>query len=171
MDFSGKLPGFQSTPPHGGDEATRASKQTSSNFNPRPLTGATVDVRAMALSESISIHAPSRGRRSSCSPAYPFQPISIHAPSRGRQWHFSHWFQYEEISIHAPSRGRQLTSWKNNKVGHFNPRPLTGATQDSVLETPEVRISIHAPSRGRPLPSVLDIEALIFQSTPPHGGD
>ena len=76
--------------------------------------------------------------------------ISIHAPSRGRLFS-CFWPVFRlSISIHAPSRGRLY----GVKIGQY-------ASQ----------ISIHAPSRGR-LSSVHAILSLIiFQSTPPHGGD
>ena len=54
---------------------------------------------------------------------------------------------------------------------YFNPRPLAGATLKQFLPTPVSLISIHAPSRGRRAMPLAPRVFMIFQSTPPRGGD
>ena len=53
---------FQSTPPHGGDRIRSSPVSALTNFNPRPLTGATRPWPPWCPWMLISIHAPSRGR-------------------------------------------------------------------------------------------------------------
>ena len=53
----------------------------------------------------------------------------------------------------------------------FNPRPLAGATFRPGVLGRDSYISIHAPLRGRLSRSPTDYEQLLFQSTPPCGGD
>ena len=93
--------------------------------------GSDITASYNALTDAISIHAPSRERRfSSCSCCWSseyFNPrslagataaragknhvihISIHAPSRERQRRWRRERRCEDISIHAPSRERQAT--------------------------------------------------------------
>ena len=119
---------FQSTPPRGGDQ----------------------DAVSKAAFAGISIHAPSRGRRSMLSVAV-WLPVFQSTPPRGG-----------DVWQCLDDTGRI----------HFNPRPLAGATYhlysaplaDPFQSTPprggdpllvlrltlSKTISIHAPSRGRP---------------------
>ena len=53
----------------------------------------------------------------------------------------------------------------------FNPRPHTGATLRLLLGEWWEDISIHAPSRGRRRSLMIDDTDILFQSTPPRGGD
>ena len=55
---------FQSTLPHGSDLRFSGFISTPSYFNPRSLTGATCSYIFVVLRTQISIHAPSRERRS-----------------------------------------------------------------------------------------------------------
>ena len=54
---------FQSTLPHGSDFLLWRAIGRPSNFNPRSLTGATVSITDTEVKTVISIHAPSRERR------------------------------------------------------------------------------------------------------------
>ena len=142
---------FQSTPPRGGE---RAAKVNSSHIG------------------QVSIHAPARGRTSSVL-AHPRKPmVSIHAPARGRT--------------------RRKTDVRYNR-DRFNPRPRAGANQVRSAGRCSSSVSIHAPARGRttrgrvlPTTRMVSIHApargrtycfhrsgfaLLFQSTPPRGGE
>ena len=124
--------------------------QDNQNFNPRSLAGATTGAYcSIPYVTAISIHAPSRERRSirlflgrntdfnprSLAGAtfqimvnQPSTPISIHAPSRERHICTPRGLVILAISIHAPSRERPmkcLLSWRGK---YFNPRSLAGAT-------------------------------------------
>ena len=108
-------------------------------------------------------------------PASPIQGggrISIHAPLRGRLGHCRQDSLEAGISIHAPLRGRpQGEKGGSQWLCDFNPRPLAGATGGKDLQAHEVYISIHAPLRGRRKAGRSRASLLIFQSTPPCGGD
>ena len=118
---------FQSTPPHGGDRLVHIWLQGLRDFNPRPLTGATLAPIADFMDWPISIHAPSRGR--------------LGTP-KGQNG----FFQFQS----TPPHGGDLTSWAFPwRTYNFNPRPLTGATLASGGYGLKEGISIHAPSRGR----------------------
>ena len=54
---------FQSTPPRGGDRWPQRRPQSRRYFNPRPLAGATSVQGSEGFVQTISIHAPSRGRQ------------------------------------------------------------------------------------------------------------
>ena len=54
---------------------------------------------------------------------------------------------------------------------HFNPRPLAGATGSVPAPCGHSPISIHAPLRGRPICFATVAKDMVFQSTPPCGGD
>ena len=53
----------------------------------------------------------------------------------------------------------------------FNPRPLAGATGDVAIVLVNGNISIHAPLRGRLAGALFLVAGIVFQSTPPCGGD
>ena len=75
--------------------------------------------------------------------------ISIHAPLRGRLPAVLKALDVGGISIHAPLRGRRDTEGFLESCKYFNPRPLAGATRSLTSNF---------------LP-------ILFQSTPPCGGD
>ena len=75
---------FQSTLPHGSDPAQHLISLYRSNFNPRSLTGATIDWTTADNQDVISIHAPSRERPVTVKGDDGDGRISIHAPSRER---------------------------------------------------------------------------------------
>ena len=127
-------------------------------------------------------------------PIIPEPAISIHAPSRERRTTFISTFyklQFQStlprgsddfpdksrkdtklISIHAPSRERRSCSFSPLWITtYFNPRSLAGATLSSALQANVARISIHAPSRERLHDLGVGDFVLIFQSTLPRGSD
>ena len=53
----------------------------------------------------------------------------------------------------------------------FNPRPRAGANEAKVIYVGDTRVSIHAPARGRTLHALPPPPSLLFQSTPPRGGE
>ena len=118
------------------------------HFNPRPLAGATMIQKIYKMQP-------------------PFQstpPCGGDALPRNFQWDAC-------ISIHAPLRGRPaFPRWKRLSM-YFNPRPLAGATDEQGNGRARLAISIHAPLRGRPFEVADPVSRLIFQSTPPCGGD
>ena len=56
-------------------------------------------------------------------------------------------------------------------MSHFNPRPRMGATAYAAENIIGWEISIHAPVWGRPFPIFVPAAFVLFQSTPPYGGD
>ena len=126
---------FQSTLPRGSERQRRPKILLRRHFNPRSLAGARSSTALLRQTMTISIHAPSRERRSSADTdnnVNHFNPrslagatsenivgyfarfISIHAPSRERVGFILFLRTLIEISIHAPSRERVLSlrSWK-----------------------------------------------------------
>ena len=69
-------------------------------------------------------------------------------------------------------RGRRQTQSRKQLLHqNFNPRPHAGATDDQDVFQVYFFISIHAPMRGRPWSITYTGLQVIFQSTPPCGGD
>ena len=154
-----------------GRHGTARSEPISSNFNPRPLAGATPIVRMVGGEVRISIHAPLRGRPDAIdkisrverfqstppcggdlpvvfamSPAAIFQSTP---PCGGDQLRGAVTGRSIEISIHAPLRGRLQDRRTGIPAPDFNPRPLAGATAGHCSDHRAASISIHAPLRGR----------------------
>ena len=100
----------------------------SEHFNPRSLAGATAYHQKPWPEDTISIHAPSRERRTAANKSACNCAISIHAPSRERHITLGVGVLPNIISIHAPSRERPI---------------------GKVLICASIGISIHAPSRER----------------------
>ena len=118
---------FQSTPPCGGDGLFTKGSQK----------------------ETISIHAPLRGRHPKRSRLDPGGRISIHAPLRGRPWGQLP-REPPPLFQSTPPCGGDSTSLRLKRMQpDFNPRPLAGATMPGTSATSITR----------------------FQSTPPCGGD
>ena len=140
---------FQSTPPYGGDHSLCPFSKFSSDFNPRPHTGATVNGLFHAINQLISIHAPIRGRPMTVLPT-PRPPYFNPRPHTGAT---------SNVFLDSAAQG------------DFNPRPHTGATASFTWGVPSHVISIHAPIRGRLLFQVRCLISWGFQSTPPYGGD
>ncbi len=82
-----KANAFQSTLPRGSDRLPRLCQQIQTDFNPRSLAGATLMSQFNVLLSRISIHAPSRERRTPLFCNALNTAISIHAPSRERRRH------------------------------------------------------------------------------------
>ena len=140
---------FQSTPPCGGDQGSRRGPGAVPDFNPRPLAGATGGFRLFILAVQISIHAPLRGRR---------RPRKARKPC-------------PEFQSTPPCGGDIYSPPSDLASSYFNPRPLAGATGWLWLLDHFCRISIHAPLRGRPVGVLAKLSCILFQSTPPCGGD
>ncbi len=140
---------FQSTLPCGSDKYQPWSNNSSTDFNPRSLAGATCILAFCSIG---------------CG-------ISIHAPLRERQRHLQNEPQCAFISIHAPLRERLSTELFTQNIINFNPRSLAGATEHlakkavarifqstlpcgsdishSSAKVWSASISIHAPLRER----------------------
>ena len=140
-------------------------------FNPRSLTGATISGTKFKTLIGISIHAPLRerlrfGRRHEQKSA--FQSTLPYGSDEGKPVCDEH----PEISIHAPLRERLFIDRNIDVLGrNFNPRSLTGATQNNPYKFPIKKISIHAPLRERPLRHLQPTQRQAFQSTLPYGSD
>ena len=97
-------------------------------FNPRSLTGATLQKISYLLSVSIFQSTLPHGSDYNYQHRYQWSMISIHAPSRERLCMLTRSSCIAAISIHAPSRERPGNSIPRQTIIHFNPRSLTGAT-------------------------------------------
>ena len=139
---------FQSTPPCGGDRNCAPGLPGSRYFNPRPLAGATMDVKHEAVLKIFQSTPPCGGDVFGPK-AVPFQTNFNPRPLAGATIDYGNQAGVTLISIHAPLRGRRAADFQRCNRRNFNPRPLAGATQ----ATGQVS------SRQ------------IFQSTPPCGGD
>ena len=160
---------FQSTPPRRGDCRARRGPHRRRRFNPRPREGATSQPRHAIELDSVSIHAPAKGRRvgdwhrrSRFQSTPPRRgdgtdlqrrcDVSIHAPAKGRQPSMRPYRPWRTRFNPRPREGataRPGRSWRSQSDG-FNPRPREGATSDA-------RRTIVALAE--------------FQSTPPRRGD
>ena len=119
------------------------------NFNPRPHTGATQAQAQQQALAVISIHAPIRGRPR---PRHSSRPLPL--------------FQST-----PPYGGDPRPPVRLKPLSNFNPRPYTGATDGRFRHHAFPSISIHAPIRGRHILLSMRKAEIIFQSTPPYGGD
>ena len=124
-------------------------RQERQHFNPRSLTGATLQILELPVQYFISIHAPSRERLVSPTFALVGSPFQSTLPNGSDQVIAVIMLPAWLISIHAPSRERRLSPAKVRRCAVFNPRSLTGAT-------------------GAPPAQPFDV---VFQSTLPHGSD
>ena len=120
---------FQSTLPHGSDVLYAGGPETGFDFNPRSLTGATIDnqirVRVgefqSTLPHGSDRYQVIRGRRQAS--------ISIHAPSRerlSRPQPTSQLLRFQSTLPHGSDRPYHRTA---AHCQYFNPRSLTGATK------------------------------------------
>ena len=171
---------------------THSSSYYCKNFNPRSLAGATAASLACSRSCIFQSKLP-RGSDYGRNTADAATAISIHAPSRERRSASASLIMVSvfqstlprgsdaatrlsnslppSISIHAPSRERLSTAWLMLTSSNFNPRSLAGATGIDIAAGDMDFISIHAPSRERLRYGKLPNVALKFQSTLPRGSD
>ena len=140
-------------------------------FNPRSLTGATHFAVDMPNFDAISIHAPSRER---------LVKTTAKALATRFQSTLPHGSDVPVILMiftTADFNPRSLTGATQDGCrthpGHsdFNPRSLTGATTPRNLCIGLSVISIHAPSRERRILLLICPILTLFQSTLPHGSD
>ena len=141
---------------------------------------------------SVSIHAPARGRRSTCRgcprqgcfdprpregatasrpgrPARP--PVSIHAPARGRR-HFACRVTIRCGFRSTPPRGGDIRVGRHRVIGvKFRSTPPRGGDRRRAPRHGRARVSIHAPARGRRRACMDQTGMGEFRSTPPRGGD
>ena len=184
---------FQSTPPCGGDLVSRASMSAAPNFNPRPLAGATGIVSQGGTFYNIFQSTPPCGGDATKNQKRRAQTISIHAPLRGRQLQTELANEKARFQSTPPCGGDVIILSSNIHIRYFNPRPLAGATGSrrpdrwaekyfnprplagatapGRTDARSIAISIHAPLRGRLISSANIIRMRGFQSTPPCGGD
>ena len=163
---------FQSTLPYGSDSLMHTSNSPLTNFNPRSLTGATLEPLRVILRRFIFQSTLPYGSDLTLFhislPVLNFNPRSLTGATN---------------SFSFICRCRK----------HFNPRSLTGATYDKLYDAinhdisihaplrerhnpanllPFIQdISIHAPLRERPTCLVSSIPQNRFQSTLPYGSD
>ena len=141
---------FQSTPPCGGDQLHPLAHCLQTDFNPRPLAGAT----------SLT--------KSGFSTLRDFNPRPLAGATltsrAGSPWRSD----FNPRPLAGATTGYNNFSWF---PPHFNPRPLAGATVWLIVGGRRPAISIHAPLRGRQSCSQIGKSDIIFQSTPPCGGD
>ncbi len=145
-----RCPGkFQSTPPCGGDHNNRKDCAEQSDFNPRPLAGATIPTLSWERDTPYFNPRPLAGatKHPFMRPAY--LKISIHAPLRGRRKALAASLQEEKFQSTPPCGGDLVVMSKADIDKHFNPRPLAGATRRHPDGKHGANISIHAPLRGR----------------------
>ena len=183
---------FQSTPPCGGDPGPLKSTPKSSNFNPRPLAGATAGYM-LSNDQIIFQSTPPCGGDASAdlmgntSSRFQSTPpcggdvtvmesikallISIHAPLRGRPGTAGDRPLQDPFQSTPPCGGDLAEVVDIVEPCNFNPRPLAGATKGHTHFGCVFGISIHAPLRGRPTKHLTGALGLLFQSTPPCGGD
>ena len=106
------MPGFQSTPPHGGRRCFyRGGHGNSEGFNPRPRTGGDCPVGRVTPAQCVSIHAPARGATAA------LQALSGHRTG----------FNPRPRTGGDPGQGEKAREYYS-----FNPRPRTGGDHYNV---------------------------------------
>ena len=144
--------------------------QSQHRFNPRPRMGRLRDVSKGLDCFIVSIHAPVWGdhqfRRSSGRPQR-FNP----RPRMGATHVDTILFLCHDCFNPRPVWGRRV--WPLTALGYpcFNPRPRMGATKVCDHERAEYLVSIHAPVWGHDPSDRVLRQDVLFQSTPPYGGD
>ena len=140
---------FQSTLPRGSDVSPSFGMEGYCDFNPRSLVGATYRREHQFHSIVISIHAPSRERR-----------------SQQERFRFAVGFQS------TLPRGSDVGVGDDRRIfRRFQSTLPRGSDHNPEEELYLHIISIHAPSRERRLALSLLTELSIFQSTLPRGSD
>ena len=101
-----------------------------------------------------------------CPPHFNPRPLAGATPAAGQP------LRRCSISIHAPLRGRlELTLEDREGLWISIHAPLRGRLQATGLCLDDGTISIHAPLRGRLVQLWFTLWFILFQSTPPCGGD
>ena len=162
---------FQSTPPCGGDVISRRKLVKATDFNPRPLAGATIYNGTYSGKLVISIHAPLRGRQRVCFNPQGANPYFNPRPLAGATPKTKPLILATVISIHAPLRGRPPVNKMPSYQAIFQSTPPCGGDIQESRCRGKRGISIHAPLRGRQLRGEEHSRSWEFQSTPPCGGD
>ena len=96
---------FQSTPPRGGERGASRRVPGADSFNPRPRAGANQQIGRPSLSSLFQSTPPRGGEQARIIPSTG-ESVSIHAPARGRTSPVDHPSIGSVVSIHAPARGR-----------------------------------------------------------------
>ncbi len=118
---------FQSTLPRGSDNPTRRPQPQERLFQ-STLPRGSDDIITLYLSlRRISIHAPSRERRTGCACIHIADTFQSTLP-RGSDLNIILGDYLVKISIHAPSRERLTGQITIRYKINFNPRSLAGAT-------------------------------------------
>ena len=120
---------------------------------------------------AISIHAPSRERRTSSSTSVQylyFNPRSLAGATKTKQQMLR---QSSHFNPRSLAGATECVPSSDEPKPHFNPRSLAGATAQRANAVSRINISIHAPSRERRLMLFVFVPGLSFQSTLPRGSD
>ena len=140
---------FQSTPPHGGRQASKTPCYSIVRFNPRPRMGGDPP---RLLWQSIS-------------------RVSIHAPAWGATYLRRLLLRLKVFQSTPPHGGRPYDVQSESPFTSFNPRPRMGGDIVKPLFMHEgIPVSIHAPAWGATYSEDTAWYDWSFQSTPPHGG-
>ena|GEM_PF-1599253 len=146
--------------------------QDNQNFNPRSLAGATTGAYcSIPYVTAISIHAPSRERRSIrlfLGRNTDFNPRSL----AGATFQIMVNQPSTPISIHAPSRERPRRCTRWLRVIYFNPRSLAGATaRCGIIPIRYTDFNPRSLAGATYLIKRFMLKVLPFQSTLPRGSD
>ena len=164
---------FQLTPPRGGDEkGTNENHNRMISFNSRPREGATLQsLRTPAVRPSFN----SRPREGATVRFEFRRGLRISFNSRPREG------ATKRTGRPRPHRRRfQLTPPRGGDMEGvistftticFNSRPREGATRRYPHPPRPSRVSTHAPARGRLYRMPCPLSTMLFQLTPPRGGD
>ena len=97
--------------------------------------------------------------------------VSIHAPARGRTGRLVTSLPSRRFNPRPRAGANQCRSAQVTVSRCFNPRPRAGAnTRTRVIIASDI-VSIHAPARGRTMALGRIYAEIMFQSTPPRGGE
>ena len=163
-----------------------------SDFNPRPLAGATHPPGQGNLVPAISIHAPLRGRpdrglenleaiRFQSTPPCGGDGMDLNVligredfnprPLAGATKIIAVPAEAEQFQSTPPCGGDHSHRGNGSSHAYFNPRPLAGATLCDRGILPRIKFQSTPPCGGDRRTKMAEGKELIFQSTPPCGGD
>ena len=140
---------FQSTLPRGSDRFLPGSQYIREYFNPRSLAGATKKCGVKVVSVRISIHAPSRERRSCHSRQRTRKQFQSTLPRGSDKIGCLTRSCRTNFNPRSLAGATAATRLRLGRMQYFNPRSLAGATRERHPAGECVKISIHAPSRER----------------------